>query len=126
MTEGDDALKEKNGSGGSCNMWTLNKVKIEVIEVRGRGCDYGMEVGDVFYIDENHCNICMWAATSIFPLVQVLKYGGHFRGTDEPYTCIACCPDAVNTVVFKMSLDGEQDWPSPIIKLKNKNDKEPE
>jgi len=98
-------------------MATIKKVKIEVIEVRGKGCDYGLEVGDVFIIDENYCNICMWAATAIFPLVQILKYGGSFPESEDPYSCVACCPDAYDTVVFRMSVDGEQDWPSPIIKL---------
>jgi len=93
------------------------KVKIEVIEVRGKGCDYGLEVGDVIYIDDNHCNICMWAATSIFPLVQILKYGGEFPWNDDPHVCIACCPDPVDTVVFRMSVEGEQE-PLPIIKMK--------
>ena len=95
----------------------MKKVRIEVAETRGKGCDYGLEEGDVFYIDDNNCDICMWAATSIFPMVQVLKYGGEFPWGDDPHTVTACCPDPVNTVVFRISVEGEQE-PLPIKKLK--------
>ena len=93
------------------------KVKIEVIEVRGKGCDYGLEVGDICRVDDNFCNICMYAATSIFPLVQALKFGGEFVNEEDPYSVTACCPDPVNTVVFRISvIEGDQE-PLPLIKM---------
>jgi len=95
------------------------KVKIEVIEVRGKGCDYGLEVGDICRVDDNYCNICMYAATAIFPLVQALKYGGEFSFEEDPHSVVACCPDPVNTVVFRMSVEGDQE-PLPIIRMEEK------
>jgi uncharacterized repeat protein (TIGR04076 family) len=59
------------------------------------------------YLEDNKCDICMWATAAIFPVVQVLKYGGCFPFGDDPRSAVACCPDPVNTVVFKMAVEGE-------------------
>lgn len=96
----------------------MKKVRIEVTEVRGKGCDYGLKQGDVFYLEDDRCDICMWAATAIFPMVQVLKYGGSFPFGDDPYSAVACCPDPVNTVVFKMAVEGETELPQHAKKEK--------
>ena len=85
----------------------MKKVRVEVTQVRGAGCDHGLQQGDVFYLEDDGCDICMWAATAIFPMVQVLKYGGSFPFGDDPYSAVACCQGPVNTVVFKMAVEGE-------------------
>ncbi|MDD5658733.1 MAG: TIGR04076 family protein [Actinomycetota bacterium] len=81
----------------------VKNTTVEVIEVRGSGCAQGLKVGDIFNMEETHCDFCSWAHTAIFPFVQTLKYGGSFPWENEDGTAIACCPDAYNTVVFKIT-----------------------
>ena len=87
----------------------MKKMIVEVIETRGKGCGQGLKVGDVFQMEETHCEFCSWAHTAIFPFVQVLKYGGTFPWEKNPNEAIACCPDANDTVVFKITAVEEEE-----------------
>lgn len=56
----------------------MNKVKIEVIEVRGGECPLGYKVGDKFQVKGPAVpsGMCAWAWQSIFPVVTTLRFKG--------------------------------------------------
>ncbi len=78
------------------------KIIIEVIETRGQGCDQGFKQGDIFELKEQSHSFCCNAYNSIYPVAQVLRYGGRFPWETEKGVEILGCPDPYNTVVFKI------------------------
>ncbi len=80
-----------------------NKIMIEVIEIRGHGCDQGFKLGDVFELKEHTHSFCSLAYNSIYPVAQVLRYGGRFPWEQDKCVEIMGCPDPYNTVVFKIT-----------------------
>jgi uncharacterized repeat protein (TIGR04076 family) len=80
----------------------VKSITVEIVEVRGEGCEQGLKVGDKFEMEENHSDFCNWAHNAIFPLIETLRFGGNFPWEKEEGTAFACCPDPYNTVVFKI------------------------
>ena len=81
------------------------KIMVEVIEARGDGCDQGLKLGDKFELEENSHNFCSAAFSSIYPVAQVMRYGGSFPWQKEKGVEIMCCPDPYNTIVFRISAE---------------------
>ncbi|NPV54450.1 MAG: TIGR04076 family protein [Firmicutes bacterium] len=79
------------------------RVKAEVIETRGRGCDKGLKVGDVFELSEDRNAFCSWAYAAMFPFVQAFQYGADFPWEKDPNVTYVGCPDPYNTVVFRLT-----------------------
>ncbi len=79
------------------------KIIVEVIESRGHGCDQGFKLGDVFELKEHTHSFCSLAYSSIYPVAQVMRYGGRFPWEPEKDVQIMGCPDPYNTIVFKIS-----------------------
>jgi len=79
------------------------KVIAKVVEVRGKGCDLGIKLGDEYVIDINKSDFCGWAYNAIFPYAFALKFGGNFPWEKEGNTTYVACPDPYNTVVFKLT-----------------------
>ncbi len=79
------------------------KIMLEVIEARGNGCDQGLKLGDKFELEENHHNFCSAAYSMIYPIAQVMRYGGRFPWEEEKDVQILGCPDPYNTIVFKLT-----------------------
>ncbi len=73
------------------------RIKITIVKQLGDvPCHRGHKVGDVFYFDEDRGKLCPMAMHVLFPMIDILRYGGTLKSD-----CY-CCPD-VNTVnVFKI------------------------
>ena len=82
----------------------MAKVVAEVTEVRGCGqCSAGHRVGDRFTFDIHKTPpICQWALGALQAPVAVLLNGGTFPWADSEGSSIWCCPDATDTVVFRL------------------------
>ena len=77
------------------------KVKCEVVRILEAGtCPIGHKVGDVFSYPEDLGKLCPPAAHSIYTYIRILQGGGTIQGKDYME---ACCPDAANPVVFKIT-----------------------
>jgi uncharacterized repeat protein (TIGR04076 family) len=81
-------------------------VRIEVVEIMGTGRCAGdlHDVGDVWIVRDAVVpeGMCSWAYNAIEPFVSALRCGGRFPWSDET-VARACCPDADNPVVFRVS-----------------------
>lgn len=83
-----------------------NKVYIKVVEIKGSGqCPLGLVKDQSWVVAsaETPKGFCGWAYNSIFPFVQVLRFGGNFPW-EKKGQAIVCCPDPNNTVVFKLKV----------------------
>ena len=73
------------------------KIKITLIEQKGDcPCHRGHRVGDVFDFDADRGKLCPMAMHTLFPMVDILRYGGTLKS--DRY----CCPDADTINVFKI------------------------
>ena len=80
------------------------RVIAKVIEVRGKGCDLGIKLGDEFEMDIRHSDFCGWAYNALFPYAFAMKFGGSFPWEPEDSnTTLVACPDPYNTVVFELT-----------------------
>ena len=80
-------------------------VAIRVISQKGT-CDAGHKVGDEWLIKGKECKappgLCLFALSSLSPLVKVLMYGGVFPWDSDPDVTTCACLDADNPVVFEL------------------------
>lgn len=73
------------------------RVKITLVEQKGEHpCHRGHRVGDTFDFDEDRGKLCPLAMHVLFPMVDILRYGGNL-GNDR-----FCCPDVDTINVFKI------------------------
>ncbi len=73
------------------------KIKITLVEQKGNcPCHRGHKVGDVFDFDEDRGKLCPMAMHSLFPMIDILRYGGELRSNRF------CCPDADTINVFEI------------------------
>ena len=80
----------------------MSDVIAKVISQRGT-CVAGHKAGDEFVIGEQTpANLCSWAFYSLFPFVQVLRFGGSFPWEEDRDKATVACPDAANPVVFEL------------------------
>ena len=80
----------------------MSDVIAKVISQRGT-CVAGHKAGDEFVIGEQPpANLCSWAFYSLFPFVQVLRFGGSFPWEQDRDKATVACPDAANPVVFEL------------------------
>lgn len=78
------------------------KIKITVIDKLGKdSCHRGHKVGDSFDFDTERGKICPLAMHVLFPMIDILRYGGSFPG-EEPGTGVFCCSDVKVINVFKI------------------------
>jgi uncharacterized repeat protein (TIGR04076 family) len=80
-------------------------VAIKVISQKGN-CHSGHKVGDEWVMrSHNHKtppDICLFAFNSLYPLAQVLMYGGSFPWSTNPDVTSIACIDEDNPVVFEL------------------------
>ena len=73
------------------------RVKIELVERKGPlPCRHGHQVGNSFDFDEDRGRLCPLAMHVMFPMVDILRYGGKLPSDRF------CCPDADTINVFKI------------------------
>ncbi len=83
-----------------------NIVEIEVVELKkDRKCPLGLKKGQRWMVNSALVpkGFCGWAYHSLFPFLQVLRFGGRFPWEEEGEATV-CCPDPVNTVVFRLKV----------------------
>lgn len=73
------------------------RVKITLVDRIGPcPCRRGHQLGDEFDFDEDRGKLCPLAMHVLFPMVDILRYGGSLRGDRF------CCPDVDTINVFKL------------------------
>ena len=82
-----------------------NKVTIEIVNILEEGkCPVEHKIGDKFEYPGDMGKLCPAAYHSIYPYIRVLDSGGTYPFfTDDGNTHMACCPDYLRPVVFKMT-----------------------
>jgi uncharacterized repeat protein (TIGR04076 family) len=78
----------------------MDKVKITVKSIKGE-CQAGHCPGQEYILDNFKLsgNLCPDAFNSLWPYIQVLRFGGKYPWGDEDGVSIAC-PDPDNLAVF--------------------------
>ena len=80
-------------------------IAIKIISQKGT-CDAGHKVDDEWLIKGEEYKtpqgMCMFAFGSLYPLAEVLMYGGAFPWESNPDVATVACPDAENPVVFEL------------------------
>lgn len=80
----------------------MSDVIARVISQKGT-CEAGHKVGDEFAIGQTTSpGMCSWAFHTLFPMAEVLQFGGSFPWEKDPDKAIVACPDAENPVVFEL------------------------
>ena len=73
------------------------RIKITLVEQKGEcPCHRGHQVGDEFDFDEDRGKLCPMAMHVLFPMVDILRYGGSLKSNRF------CCPDVDTINVFKI------------------------
>ena len=73
------------------------RIKITLVEQKGESpCHRGHRIGDSFDFDEGRGKICPLAMHALFPMVDILRYGGTLPSDRF------CCPDVDTINVFKI------------------------
>ena len=73
------------------------KVKITLVEQKGDcPCHRGHRVGNEFDFDEDRGKLCPMAMHVLFPMVDILRYGGTLKSNRF------CCPDVDTINVFQI------------------------
>lgn len=73
------------------------RVRITLVEQKGGcPCHRGHQVGDTFDFDEDRGRLCPLAMHVLFPMVDILRYGGSLESDRF------CCPDVDTINVFKI------------------------
>ena len=73
------------------------RIRITLVEQKGESpCHRGHRIGDSFDFDEERGKICPLAMHALFPMVDILRYGGTLPSDRF------CCPDVDTINVFKI------------------------
>lgn len=84
------------------------RIIIELVEKKGQyGCHRGHQVGDVFHFDEDRGALCPMAMHTLFPYIDILRYGGNLPPCREHGDIRICCPDPDVINVFRIHIKGE-------------------
>ena len=78
------------------------RIRITLVEQKGTlPCHRGHKVGEEFDFDHDRGSLCPMAMHVLFPMVDILRYGGKLR------TDLYCCPDVDTINVFKIEKIGD-------------------
>lgn len=78
------------------------RVKISLVNKLGKyNCHKGHKIGDTWDFDNDRGEICSLAMHTLFPMVDILRYGGKLPSLRSGETCF-CCPDVDVINVFKI------------------------
>ena len=88
-------------------LMNYSRIYVTVDSVAGK-CPLGNRTGREFIIERTTPGgMCLSAFNSIFPAIQVLRYGGSFPWEKNPDEAHICCPDHINRTVFKLERAGD-------------------
>ncbi|MCF0105880.1 MAG: TIGR04076 family protein [Holdemanella sp.] len=77
-------------------------IKITLVEKLGKGtCHRNHKVGDSFDYEKDRGLICPMAMHTLFPYIDILKYGGNIPVSSKGDIRV-CCPDYDIINVFKI------------------------
>ena len=80
----------------------MTEIIARVVSQKGN-CDAGHKVGDEFTLGQKTPpEMCSWAFYSLFPVAEVLEFGGSFPWEKDPDKATVTCPDPDNPVVFEL------------------------
>ncbi len=74
------------------------------VKAKYRGPCHVFKEGQVFHVDDTMpSDFCSYAWDTIFPYIITLRSDGSFsEWYEEPGVAVACCPDGLRPVVFKI------------------------
>ena len=80
-------------------------IMIEVVDKLGKyPCHRGHKIGDRFDFDTERGALCPMAMHSMFPYIDILRYGGSLPPSMEHGDIRVCCPDADVVNVFRLEV----------------------
>lgn len=84
------------------------KITITLVDQKGTlGCHRGHMIGDSWDYETERGLICPMAMHTLFPMIDILQYGGSLPvSKSDDYRF--CCPDADVINVFQIELEGNQ------------------
>lgn len=78
------------------------KIKITLIDQKGTmGCHRGHNIGDCWDYDTEYGLLCPMAMHTLFPMIDILRYGGSLplsKAGDYRF----CCPDSDVINIFRI------------------------
>ena len=78
------------------------RIQIELVERKGKfGCHRGHKEGDTFDFDDERGKLCPMAMHTLFPYIDILRYGGAVPPGREHGDVRVCCPDPDVINVFR-------------------------
>ena len=80
----------------------MPEIKVKVKSQKGN-CHAGHKVGDEFVI--RLCTpegLCTSAFCTLFPVIEMLRFGGSYPWMEDPGKAEVACPDPENPVVFEL------------------------
>jgi len=91
------------------NMAQTYKIRIKLLR-NDKTCNQGLKPGTEWVYDKTPPQgLCNFAFSSLFPFIEVLKYGGSFPWEPDPNVCTQCCPDHLVNNVFEIRREPETD-----------------
>jgi uncharacterized repeat protein (TIGR04076 family) len=79
------------------------KIKITVKERKGeKNCHRGHKIGDSYDFDTERGKICPMAMHVLFPVVDILRYGGSLPWGECKDKGLFACPDPEVLLVFEV------------------------
>ena len=84
---------------------TKYKVKIEVIDILGKGnCSMNQKIGDTYNYPEDRGRMCPSSFYVLYPWIMVMLSGGSFADEGDGSDFMTTgCPDYKHQVVYKIS-----------------------
>ena len=82
------------------------KITIELVDKLGPfGCHRGHVIGESFDFDTERGELCPMAMHSMFPYIDIIRYGGTLPPGRQSGDIRICCPDADVANVFKLHIE---------------------
>lgn len=81
------------------------RIRIELVDKMGKyGCHRGHKPGDIFDFDGDRGKLCPMAMHTLFPFIDILRYGGSIPPGREHGEIRICCPDSDVINVFRIQV----------------------
>ncbi len=82
------------------------KIKITLVDKVGKDyCHRGHKIGDSWDYDNDRGNLCPLVMHTLFPMIDILRYGGELPISSKTGDSRFCCPDADVINIFKIAIE---------------------